>query len=93
LFALEALELGVVFDAFAECFYAECFAELDECVDEGVGRFVGFGDAGDERAVDFEGVDGELAEVGERAVAGAEVVDRDAHAECLERSQPLRGGH
>jgi hypothetical protein len=59
LFALEALELGLVFDAFAECFHSECFAELDECVHERVRRFAGFGDAGDERAVDFEGVDGE----------------------------------
>ncbi len=44
----------------------------------------------DEGAVDLQGVDGELAQVGERAVAGSEVVDRDAHAELLERRQVAR---
>ena len=32
---------------------------------------------GDERAVDLERVDRELAQIRERAVAGAEVVDRE----------------
>jgi hypothetical protein len=44
-----------------------------------------FAELRDERAVDLERVDGELLEVGERGVAGAEVVDRDAHAELLDR--------
>ena len=83
LFALEGLELGLVLDSFAERLEAERLAELDERVDERAG-FLRGGDAGDEGAVDLERVDGELAEVGEGAVAGAEVVDRDAHAECLE---------
>jgi len=64
LFALEASELGLFFDSLAEGFEAEGFAELDEGVDEGFGSRGG-GDAGDEGTVDFEGVDGELAEVGE----------------------------
>jgi len=40
--------------------------------------------AGDERVVDLEDVDGETPEVGQRRVAGAEVVDRDLDAEGLE---------
>ncbi len=48
--------------------------------------------ADDERAVDLERVDGELAEVGERRVAGAEVVDGDAHAELLDLAQAAHGG-
>ena len=39
---------------------------------------------GHERAVDLELRDGEAREVGERRVAGAEVVDGDADAELLE---------
>ena len=35
----------------------------------------------DERPVDLHGVDGEPAQVGERRVAGAEVVDRELDAE------------
>ena len=34
-FALEVVELDGVFDAFGEGFDAECFAELDEGVDQG----------------------------------------------------------
>src|SRR4051812_27379219 len=50
-------------------------------------------DAVDERAVDLEGVDREAAHVGERRVARAEVVEREAHPgflEAVERGQ--RGG-
>ena len=38
---------------------------------------------GDERAVDLDHVEREAAQVGERRVAGAEVVDGQAHAEVL----------
>ena len=44
-----------------------------------------------ERAVDLEAVDRELLEVGERGVAGPEVVDGDSDAELLDRLQPTRG--
>src|SRR5215216_6485585 len=42
-----------------------------------------------ERAVHLEDVDGEAAQVAERRVAGAEVVEREPHAELLELPQPL----
>src|SRR5581483_1012931 len=86
LFALQVAELRRLLDAFADRFQAQGLAELDEGVDEGAG-LAGGGDPGDEGAVDLEGVDGELAQVGEGAVAGAEVVDRDPDAERLERDE------
>ncbi len=46
----------------------------------------------DERAVDLEDVDGEAVQVGQRRVAGAEVVDREAHAERLEAVEALEVG-
>ena len=43
----------------------------------------------DERGRDLEDVDGEALQVAERRVAGAEVVDRQPHAERLELVQLL----
>ena len=55
--------------------------ELQDRVDER--RLVrSVGHAGDERAVDLEDVDRELAQVAQRRVAGAEVVDREPDAEA-----------
>ena len=44
-------------------------------------------EAGDEGAVDLQDVDPEAEQVQQRRVAGAEVVDRDAHAERLDVAQ------
>ena len=41
----------------------------------------------DEGAVDLQGVEGEAVEVGERGVAGAEVVEDEADAELVQRLQ------
>ena len=49
------------------------------------------GQLGDEGAVDLQHVDRELAQVGERGVAGAEVVDGDPDPERLQLAQPPRG--
>ena len=48
-------------------------------------------DAFDERPVDLDRVDREVAEVGERRVAGAEVVEGEADAERLERVERVDG--
>jgi len=45
--------------------------------------------AGHERAVDLEDRHRQLAEVRERGVAGAEVVERELHAERVERVEIL----
>jgi hypothetical protein len=60
-----------------------CFSELlHERADQRLALLVVF-EPGDERAVDLERIDGELLEVGERGVAGAEVVDRNPHPRSL----------
>ena len=53
-----------------------------------VGRVVA--DAGDERAVDLDGLRGQLLEPGQRGVAGAEVVDREPHAPLATSSSIAR---
>jgi hypothetical protein len=56
-------------------------------VEDGEHQFVGFSVAlvhrGDERLVDFEDVDREVLQVGQRGVAGAEVVDGDTNPRAL----------
>ena len=74
----EALQLGLVLDALGDRDEAEAAAELHERGDQ---RVVGVA-GGDEGAVDLQRVDRELLQVGERGVAGAEVVDRDPDAEA-----------
>jgi hypothetical protein len=49
------------------------------------------GDAGHEAPVHLEDVDRELAQAGQRRVAGAEVVDGQPHPERLELVQPGSG--
>ena len=79
----QPLELHVVLDALGQGEQSERPSELDERVDERgrVGRAVHLRD---ERPVDLEHVHRELPEVGQRRVAGAEVVDGDEDAELLE---------
>ena len=57
--------------------------EIDQRLHEGavVG---GVGNVLHKGAVDFYDVDAELAQVAERGVAGAEIIDRDAAAEILQ---------
>ena len=50
-------------------------------------------DARDEGAVELDRVDREAAQVGQRRVAGAEVVECDPHAEQLQALEPRPGGH
>ena len=60
---------------------------VDESLRLGVRR-----DAGHERAIDLDRVDGEPAQAGEARVPGAEVVDGDSHAQGLEAPQARSGG-
>ena len=48
----------------------------------GIGR-----DGVNEAAVDLECIDRVTPQAGEARIAGAEVIERDAHAECLERAE------
>jgi len=47
------------------------------------------GAVGDERAIDLQCGDGQLAQVRQTRVAGAEVVDRDRHAAARQRTQDV----
>jgi hypothetical protein len=56
------------------------------------GPIVGVGETTDEGAVDLQYVDREAVQVGERGVAGAEVIDRQSHAEGLDAMETLEVG-
>ena len=78
--ASEQGELLLLLDALGEGLDRERLAELHEGVDQRLALLVVL-QAQDERPVDLQRVDGEALQVSERGVAGAEVVDRDPHAE------------
>jgi hypothetical protein len=65
-------------------------AELDDRPGQG-GVLAVAGDRVDEGLVDLEDVDREAAQVAERGVAGAEVVDRQPDAERLQLTEPGDG--
>ena len=68
--------------------HAEALGQLDDRLEHrgGLPR----AEAVDEAAVDLEDVDRELLRVAERRVAGAEVVDRELHAEVAGASASRR---
>ena len=70
------------FDAFGDDVAAQALAHADHRAhDGGVVRVCG--DLVQERLVDFEHVDRKMAQVTETRVTGAEVVDRQAHADAF----------
>ena len=70
--------------------HAELVSEIYDGADGGEAGGV-LVDAGDERPVDLDGVDGKLVKDAEGRVAGAEVVDGDRDAEVLQGLKALRG--
>ena len=81
--ALDPSQLAIGVDALGDDLQVERPPELDHHLQEHeVGALVF--EHGDERPVDLELVDREPLQVRERAVAGPEVVERDAHAERLQ---------
>ena len=70
----------LLLDALGDRLDRERLAELHEGVDQRLALLVVLR-AQDERPVDLQRVDGEPLQVSQRGVAGAEVVDRDPHAE------------
>ena len=83
----QLLHLFGVLDALGDGPQPEDARELD---DRGGERrlLAAVGDAVDERLVDLEDVDREAADVVQRRVAGAEVVDRELDAELLQLAEP-----
>ena len=76
----EDLGLALGLHALGHHLQAEPAGEADDAGDDRDVVAVGV-ELGRERAVDLHRVDGEAAQVAERRVAGAEVVDREADAE------------
>ena len=79
-----ALRLGL--DALGHHLDLQRVGERDDGRDDGALVAVG-GQLGDEAAVDLHLVHREAAQVGKARVAGAEVVDRDRHADLLQALQ------
>ena len=71
------------FDAFGDDGEAHGLAEAQHGANYGVAGGVG-AEAGGEAEVDFEDVNGEFGDVGQAAVAGADVVEGDANAAVAE---------
>ena len=83
----QQVERRAVLDALGDHAQAHGVAEVDRRADELQVALLAVGaEAGDERAVELELAHGEVAQVRERGVAGAEVVDRDEHADVAERA-------
>ena len=83
----ECLVLGLCFDALCDDTEAEGVGDFDDQLDDDL--ILTDLEVADEAAIDLEDVDRETPELADRGVAGAEVVDRDAHAE---RARFRRGG-
>ena len=85
----QGLGLGVGLDALGDHAEPEVEREPDDGGDDDLRPAVGV-DARHQTAVDLDEVDGQRAQMAQRAVAGGEVVDRRGHAEFLEPAQRLR---
>ena len=82
--AAEELHLALLLHSLRHHAQAELAGHGDGGARDG-GVLGGAGDSAHEGLVDLEHVDRELLEVGDRGVAGAEVVDGQAHAEGADR--------
>ena len=78
------------FDAFGDDFEFEFAADGEDEANDVGGPTVD-GHVADERAIDFDFVDGEAAQPTERGLAGAEVAEAEAHAEVLEAREDFGG--
>jgi len=81
--------LLVGFYAFEDDCEAQRVRESGESGDDRVGGF--FVEGGGEAAVEFDDVDGEVSQVGEAGVAGAEIVECDLEAELAELGEGAAG--
>ena len=82
----QRLALQLVLDALGDGLHLQRRGQLDDRAHQR-GRLRALAQRRDEAAVDLEDVDRVAVEVGQRRVAGAEVVDRDLHAERTQRSR------
>ena len=76
-------------DTLGDDLEPESLAEMDDAADERL-ALRALAQPGDEAAVDLQLMDRQRAQIREARVAGAEVVEREAHAEVGERRQRAR---
>ena len=90
----EGVALDLELDAFGDHAELERVSERDDGRDHGARSWIAR-DGIDERLVDLQVVDREVAQVAHRRIAGSEVVDRQAHAhltQVVERRAGRTGG-
>ena len=80
----------LLLDALCQCDQSERPSELDERMDEGrgIGRPAHLCD---ERPIDLQDIDGELAQIGQRGVPRAEIVDGNHDAQLLQPIESRNG--
>src|ERR1700733_3333323 len=84
-------DLRLQLDAFGDRVEAERLAERDDRPRQ-LRAVFGARQAADEGAIDLEDVNRKTMQIRQRGIAGAEIVDREAHAERLETVKALQVG-
>jgi hypothetical protein len=79
----QGLELRVRLDSFRHGVVPEGLGNRDDRMHQRFGPFV-LVERDHERLIDLDDVDGEGAQVGERRISGAEIVDGEPDAELLQ---------
>ncbi len=79
----QQFELSLGLDAFGGDAHAQVGREVDDPAYD-AGALVLLFQVADEGPVDLDGIEGKAAEVGQGRIAGAEIVQRDARAECVQ---------
>lgn len=86
----QPLPLIGILDALGDGREAEALTQLDDRPRQRPAVLTRVGAAApDERAIDLQDVDGKTLQIAERGLAGSEVIDREADAECLQGLQEL----
>src|SRR5699024_3480430 len=88
---LQSPALAFGFDAFGQSTKAQRLTQGDYCLADGrIARIVG--QCSGEALVDLEGVEGQFLEIGQRGIAGAEIIHGQLQIELLELVQQGCGG-
>ena len=87
----DQVQVVVGLDAFGGGVHAERFGQRDDGADDGAVAVGRRGGAADEALVDLDLVERRLLQIAERAVAGAEIVEREPDAEILEPGEGVVG--
>ncbi len=87
----QALELAFRLDALGNDAHTERAGHADDRLDDRAVAVAVLAQAHDERAVDLQAVERIALQVAQRRVAGAEVIEQQPDAECLQQLDRERG--